>query len=116
MDDPLEQGKWLVEKIRTFVGIFRNSPTEIVTATFAVICFSAATFLLGQETVKAILPSQLLGEVQIGLFAIGGLLIAWTVFRIWKQAIPSQLPPPETRPAAIKGPMPFTREDGEVFR
>ncbi|MBV8143307.1 MAG: ATP-binding protein [Verrucomicrobia bacterium] len=39
-----------------------------------------------------------------------------TVFRLWKQAIPPELPSPQTRPAAIKGAMAFTEKDGEVFR
>ena len=31
-------------------------------------------------------------------------------------SIPLELPPPQTRPAAIKEAMPFTEKDGEVFR
>jgi tellurite resistance protein TehA-like permease len=95
MDDPLEQGKLLVEKIRTFVGIFRNSPTEIVTAALSAFCFSAATFVLGNEFVKTLFPSRALETFQIALFTVGTFLLAWTVFRIWK-ATKQQMRKPRT--------------------
>ena len=115
MGDPFEQGRLLVEKIRTFLDLLRNSPTEIVTATLAALSFSSATFVLGNEFVKTLLPSLALEILRIGLFAVSGLLAAWTIFRIWKEASPVKLPPPETRPSAIKGPMPFTDTDGDFF-
>jgi hypothetical protein len=115
MGDYLEQAKLLDEKIRKIVGIFKYSRTEIVTGFLAILCFSAATLGLHNQLVKHFFPSQL-EIIRSGLVAVGVVLLAWTVFRIWKQAIPPELPPPETRPAAIKGPMPFTREDAELFR
>jgi Leucine-rich repeat (LRR) protein len=116
MGDPLEQARLLVEKIRTFIGILRNSPTEIVTATLAALCLSAATFLLGHEFVKALLPPYALEPIRIAFFAVGTFFVAWTFFRIWKQAIPPKLEQ-EPRPSAIKGTMPFTDEDedGQLF-
>jgi hypothetical protein len=86
MADPLEQGRLLVDKIRTFVGIVRHSPSEIVTATLAVLFFLAATVVLGNEFVKAVLPPSALEPLRIGCFAISGFLAVWTVFRIWKQS------------------------------
>jgi hypothetical protein len=115
MGDYLEQAKLLDEKIRKIVGIFKYSPTEIVTGFLSILCFSAATLGLNNQLVKHLFPSHL-EIVRYGLLAVGAILFAWTVFRISKQAIPPELPPPETRPAAIKGPMPFTREDAELFR
>jgi hypothetical protein len=114
--DPLESGKWLIERVRTLVGIFRNSPTELIAGTLAAFCFWAATLGLANEFVKPLVPPHLLEIIRYGLFALGGLLLAWAAFRIWKQAIPPALPAQETRPSAIKGPMPFSREDGELFR
>jgi hypothetical protein len=98
MADYLEQGRSLVEKIRTLVGTLRNSPAEIVTAALAAVCFSAAALVLGNEAVKAFVPFRL-EILRDALYAIGALLVAWTVFRIWKQAIPPALPEPETRPS-----------------
>ena len=46
----------------------------------------------------------------------GAVLLTYAGFRIWKLAVPRQLPPPEDRPSAIKGPTAFTPEDGELFR
>lgn len=60
MDDPLEQGKVLVDKIRAFVGILRNSPTEVVTATLAFLSLLAATVVLGNEFVKELVPPSML--------------------------------------------------------
>ena len=77
----------------------------------AILLFGAAKFL------PDILPkSWQLGWAQVGLAAAAVLLLGWAVFRIWKQAVPSVLAPAEPRPAAIKGPMPFTPEDAPLFR
>jgi Leucine-rich repeat (LRR) protein len=111
MADYLEQARLLDEKIRKIIGIFKYSRTEIVTGFLSILCFSAAT--LGLGNLKDLPHLEI---IRYGLLAVGAILLAWTVFRIWKQAIPPELPPPETRPAAIKGPMPFTREDAELFR
>jgi hypothetical protein len=81
MGDPLEQGKLLLDKIRTFVRILRNSPSEIVTATLAALFFLAATAVLGNEFIKAILPPSTLQLLRIGFFAISGCLALWTVFQ-----------------------------------
>jgi hypothetical protein len=102
MGDSLEQGKIAGEKIRTFIGLFRNSSTEIVTATLAVLFFSAATVVLGNEFVRAVLAPSALEPLRIGCYAISGFLALWTGFRIWKPAIPPELPPQQTRPATIK--------------
>jgi len=115
MGDHVEQGQLLVANIRKIVGIFRYSRTESVTAVLAVLCFSAATLGFGNDSVQQLFQSYL-PIVRDGLYAVGVVLLGWTTFRIWKQAIPPELPPQETRPSAIKGPMPFTREDGELFR
>jgi hypothetical protein len=111
MPDSVEQAGIIVKKIREILGILKYSRTETVMALVAVLCFSAATLGLSNQSVKALFGSYL--EL---LFAVGAVLLAWTAFRIWKLAIPPELPPQETRPSAIKGPMPFTREDGELFR
>jgi hypothetical protein len=115
MPDSVEQAGIIVKKIREIVAILKYSRTETVTAFVAVLCFSAATLGLSNEIVKALFGSYL-ELVRNVLFAVGAVLLAWTAFRIWKLAIPPELPPQETRPSAIKGPMPFTREDGELFR
>jgi hypothetical protein len=68
MGDLLEQGKIAGEKIRTFIGLFRNSSTEIVTATLAVLFFSAVTVVLGNEFVKAVLAPSALEPLRIGCY------------------------------------------------
>jgi WD40 repeat protein len=115
MPDSVEQAGIIVKKIQEIVGILKYSPTETATALVAVLCFSAAAVGLSNEFVKPLFGSYV-EPVRIVLFAVSALLIALTGLRIWKLAIPPVLPPQETRPSAIKGPMPFTREDGELFR
>jgi hypothetical protein len=115
MADYLEQGRSLVEKVRLLISTLRNSPTEEVTAALAVLCFSVATASLNGDLGKRLVPAHL-DLIRNGLFIVSALLVGWTVYRVWKQAIPPTLPAEETRPSPIKGPLPFTREDGELFR
>lgn len=49
-------------------------------------------------------------------WVVGSMFLFWAGLRIWRLVLPRPLPPVEDRPAAIKGPMPFTAEDGPLFR
>ena len=100
MPDSLEQAGIIVRKIREIVGILKYSRTETVAALVAVLCFSAATLGLSNIFIKPLFGSYL-ELVRNVLFAVGAVLLAWTVFRVWKLAIPPELPPQETRPAAV---------------
>jgi hypothetical protein len=113
--DYIAQASTLVFKTRQIIQALKRGPTEVVLFTFAIACFSAATIGLGFEPVKDLLQHRIEAARYL-LLAIGAILFVWAVIRIWRQAIPPELPPPEARPAAIKGPMPFTREDGALFR
>jgi hypothetical protein len=61
-------------------------------------------------------PVSWLKVARIALLVTSALLFCWTVYRIWKQAVPVKVPEAETGPSAIKGCMAFTDEDGELFR
>jgi len=113
--DYIAQANALVLKTRQIIQALKRGPTEVALFAFAVACFSAATVGLGFEPVKNLLQHRV--EVaRYLLLGIGAILFVWAVIRIWRQAIPPELPPAEARPAAIKGPMPFTGEDGALFR
>jgi hypothetical protein len=116
MDDPSAQAKAYVEKLRSAIIAIRRSPREITTATIAILCFTTATVVLGNDVVKSILPPQYLEVLRYILRGIGALLFVWTFYQIWKQAIPAALPEPQLGPSAIKGTMSFTQDDAELFR
>jgi Leucine-rich repeat (LRR) protein len=113
--DYIAQANALVLKTRQIIQALKRGPTEVALFAFAIACFSAATVGLGFEPVKNLLQ-QRVEAARYVLLAVGAILFVWAVVRIWRQAIPPELPPPEARPAAIKGLMPFTREDGALFR
>ena len=48
-------------------------------------------------------------------YAAGAMLLVYSGFRRWLLVYTPSLPPPKDRPSAIKGPMAFTDEDGELF-
>jgi Leucine-rich repeat (LRR) protein len=113
--DYIAQANDLVLKTRRIIHALKRGPTEVALFASAIACFSAATVGLSFEPVKNLLQHRVEAARYV-LLAVGAILFVLAVIRIWRQAIPPELPPPEARPAAIKGPMPFTREDGALFR
>lgn len=115
MADYLAKANDLVFRTRQFIRAVQRGPTEVTLFVFSIVCFSGATIGLSFEPVKNLLEGRL-EIVRYVVLALGAISFVAAVIRIWRQAIPPELPPPEARPAAIKGPMPFTREDGTLFR
>jgi hypothetical protein len=113
--DYIAQANALVLKTRQIIQALKRGPTEVALFAFAIACFSAATVGLGFGPVQKLLKSHVDAAYYV-LLAISAISFLWALIRVWRQAIPPELPPPEARPAAIKGPMPFTREDGALFR
>jgi hypothetical protein len=50
------------------------------------------------------------------LIAAGVGLVLYAAFKIFRLVYVPDLPPPQDRPSAIKGPMAFTEDDGALFR
>jgi Leucine-rich repeat (LRR) protein len=50
------------------------------------------------------------------LIAAGAGLVLYAAFKIFRLVYVPDLPPPQDRPSAIKGPMAFTEDDGALFR
>jgi len=50
------------------------------------------------------------------LMAAGAGLVLYGAFKIFRLVYVPDLPPPQDRPSAIKGPMAFTEDDGALFR
>jgi len=95
--DYLAQANKLVSKTRQIIQALKRGPTEVALFAFAIACFSAATVGLGFEPVQKLLQHRV-EAVRWVLLAIGAILFVWAVIRIWRQAIPPELPPPEARP------------------
>ena len=105
----------LVAQLRRFIWGMRRGRRELTAAMMATVLFGAGTWLRSVSN----LPTWLTGiasAVSYGCYALGGCLLVWAFYRLWKQAIPSPLPPAEPRPAAVKGPMAFGPEDGPLFQ
>ncbi len=107
------------QKIREIVGWIRIKPREVVALFLALGLFYIARNWPAwlPETVRDWMNSWHGVAIFTGVWYAGGTVLAgYAVYRIWKQVRPPRLPPPEDRPAAIKGPMAFTEEDGPLFR
>jgi len=105
----------LVVQLRQFIWGMRRGRREWTAATIAMGLFFAGTWLRNFSN----LPPMLTGvasAVSYGCYALGGVSLVWLVYRLLKQAVPPPLPPPEPRPAAVKGPMAFGPEDGPLFQ
>jgi threonine/homoserine/homoserine lactone efflux protein len=104
--DPTE----LVAQFRRFAWIIRHGPRERAAATVAGVLFLAGAWLSKIESLPTTLK-DLSSNVSYGLYMVGGLLLVWVGYRIWRQAAPRPIietPPP---PTAVKGPIAFGPED-----
>ncbi|MHC4405556.1 MAG: ATP-binding protein, partial [Planctomycetota bacterium] len=107
-----------VQQAREVVGVARHGPREVASVVIAMGLFWIAQNLSGwleflEEWLEPWHGIEVL-TVACYVGAIG--LVVYAVYQIWKQVRPPALPPPEDRPAAVKGPMAFTEEDGPLFR
>src|SRR5215470_4427456 len=113
------QAQDLISKIRQCVQILKRGPREAAAALLAMLFFAAAKFLPASNSFPRNWQPYIESSsayVRILFLSAAVLLLGWSIFRIWKQATPPAFPVAEARPAPIKGPMPFTPEDGPLFR
>jgi len=71
---------------------------------------------LTPELAKFLEPWRVVLRVQGVLYLAGFACLAYGGFRNWRLVYVTDLPPAKDRPSAIKGPMAFTEDDGELFR
>jgi hypothetical protein len=102
----------LVAQLRQVVWMMRRGQREVTLATAALGLFAAGTWLLTGPNLGPVPTSS----VAYGCYVMGAVLLVWVGYRLWQQAVPSPLPPPEPRPSAVKGPMAFGPEDGTLFQ
>jgi hypothetical protein len=95
--------------------MMRRAPRERAATTLAAALFGARTWLLTGPNL-GLVPPSVSNYVATGCYFIGAVLLVWVGYRLWLQAAPPSLPPPEFRPSAVKGPMAFGPEDGVLFQ
>jgi hypothetical protein len=105
----------LVAQLRQVIWMMRRGQREVTLATAALGLFAAGTYLLTGPNL-GLVPPGVLSYVATGCYGMGAVLLVWVAYRLWRQAVPPPLPPPEARPSAIKGPMAFGPEDGLLFQ
>ena len=105
-----------ISQIKKLAAFFRYSQKENILFAISLFLFFIGKWLISSPSIldpfRAFLP--LAAYV---LFGIGGILVAWVLYRFMFKIALSK-PPPESKPLshAIKGLMAFTQEDGELFR
>jgi hypothetical protein len=105
----------LVAQLRQVIWMARRGQREVTLAAAALGFFVAGTYLLTGPNL-GLVPSSVFSYVATGCYGIGVVLLGWAAYRLWQQAVPPPLPPPEARPSAVKGPMAFGPEDGLLFQ
>ncbi len=96
----------LIARIQSFIYAFRRGQTEKILAGSVLLLFTAGLFL-NQE-----LKFTWLARVSWFLSAI---LMPWLILRLWKRAVVPPPPPAGPIPSAVKGLLPFTAADGNLF-
>ena len=101
--------------LRQVIRMMRLGPRERAAAMLAATLIGAGTWLLiGPDL--GLVPAGMSSYVATGCYGLGAVLLVWVASRLWRQAVPPPLPPPEARPSAVKGPMAFGPEDGLLFQ
>jgi len=70
---------------------------------------------LTPELTEFLKPWHVVLIAQSLCYIAGVALLAYSGVRLWRLVYVPDLPPPQDRPSAIKGPMAFTEEDGALF-
>lgn len=109
----------LRQVIEGLVGLLRTRRREGLALAFAVLLlWSGYSFAgwLAPEIKDFLNKWHGVLIIQIACYVAGGALVLYGAYQIWRLVQVTPLPPPKDRPSAIKGPMAFTEDDGEVFR
>jgi len=105
--------------VNTVIQFAKARRREEAALALAAVLFWLGTSLVGwlSEEVQAFVKSWRGDLIIPGAFYAAGLgFLIFGVYRIWKLTYIPPLPAPANRPSAIKGPLAFTPEDGELFR
>ena len=105
----------LVAQFRQVIWMMRHDQREVTLATAVLGLFATGTWLLTGPNL-GLVPAGVSSYVASGCYGMGAMLLGWMGYRLWRQAVPLPLPPPEARPSAVKGPMAFGPEDGILFQ
>ena len=109
----------LRQVIEGLVGLLRTRRREGLALAFAVLLlWSGYSFSgwLAPEIKDFLNKWHGVLIIQIACYVAGGALVLYGAYQIWRLVQVTPLPPPKDRPSAIKAPMAFTEDDGEVFR
>ena len=102
--------------VNSVVRPFKGRRREQAAFAIAALCFSGG-WALGNKIFPDISNAGgWKGILQLSLYAVGIVSLLYGALRVWRLVQPIELPPTKNRPLAIKGPMPFTEADGELFR
>ena len=103
----------LYDLIVRVIQIIRYGKREKVLLTFAVLLGAGAT----QVETRSLIPPVAGPYVTYGLYGVALVLLVAAIVRIWKQAIPPTKDDEAAvrKPAALKGPMAFGKQDGALF-
>jgi hypothetical protein len=105
----------LVAQLRQVIWMMRRGQREAALATAVLGLVAAGTYLLTGPNL-GLVPAGVSNYVATGCYGLAAVLLVLVVYRLWRQAVPPPLPPPEQQPSAIKGPMAFGPEDGLLFQ
>jgi hypothetical protein len=105
----------LVAQFRQVIWMMRHDQREVTLATAVLGLFATGTWLLTGPNL-GLVPAGVSSYVASGCYGMGAMLLGWMGYRLWRQAVPPPLTPPEARPSAVKGPMAFGPEDGILFQ
>ena len=112
----LETRSTLLQQLRLIVRTIREGRREKTLALFAAIGYTAGLALTSgkvplPEEIKSVLART---HAAAGLFVVAAGLTVWLGVRLWREALPRE-GKVEIRPSAIKGPMSFGPQDGDLF-
>ncbi len=107
---------WNWQQFVNFIRTLKGRKREQTAFAIAALCFPSGYAVGGKLLPEFKGGLGLSAYLQIGLYPVGVVCLAYTAFRVWRLAHPPELPPAKDRPSAIKGPMAFTEADGELFR
>ena len=106
----------LEQFVKSSINSLKRRKREQAALAVAALCFSGGFGLGGKLVPDFKEDTKWVAYLQIALYAVGAIFFVYGTIRIWRLVNPPELPPAKDRPSAIKGPMAFTEDDGELFR
>jgi hypothetical protein len=104
----------LEESVKSTIRVVKRGKREQAAFAIAALCFSGGLVLAG-KLVPEFKDSKWIAWLPTALYALGAIALVYGAIRLWRLVNPSDLPPAQDRPSAIKGPMAFTEADGVLF-